>query len=128
MDPEPFVRQASGQEQMIEMIVEHKQYNLTCHEILYPLGEERQYVGIFVNITSSRANQEKLDHLRAQTVLQARELLEHQIQMAEKLARFLGESTAKGEDLVEKLMQLTVENADPAAKKGGAWRDTYTSK
>jgi PAS domain S-box-containing protein len=128
IDPEPFVRLASGQEQLIEMIVEHERYNLTCHQILYPLREERQYVGIIVNITGSRANQEKLDQLRAQTVLQARELLEHQLQMAEKLARFLGESTAKGEDLVEKLLVLTEENADPATRKGSTWRDTYTSK
>jgi PAS domain S-box-containing protein len=129
MDPEPFVRLASGQEQLIEMIVEHKRYNLTCHQILYPLREERQYVGIIVNITNSRANQEKLDQLRAKTVLQARELLDHQIRMAENLARFLGESTAKGEDLVEKLMLLTEENTDPTSKKNATWlRDTYTSK
>ena len=136
MDPEPFVRLASGQETLIEMIVEHERYHLTCHQILYPLVEERQYVGIIVNITGSRASQEKLDQLRAKTVLQARELLEHQIQMAEKIARFLGENTAKGEDLVEKLMLLTEENAGPSlkkgdsagAKKGDSWRDTYTSK
>jgi iron only hydrogenase large subunit-like protein/uncharacterized Fe-S cluster-containing protein len=128
MDPEPFVRLASGQEQLIEMIVEHKRYNLTCHQLFYPLREERQYVGIIVNITGSRVNQERLDQLRSQTVLQARELLEHQIQMAEKLARFLGESTAKGEDLVEKLMLLTEDNADPTANKSHTWRDTYTSK
>jgi len=129
MDPEPFVRLASGQEQVIEMVVEHKRYNLTCHQILYPLPEERQYVGIFVNVTNSRANQEKLDQLRAQTVLQARELLDHQIHMAENLARFLGESTAQGENLVEKLMLLTEDNNDAAVRKNSTWlRDTYTSK
>ena len=129
MDPEPFARLASGQEQMIETIVEHKRYNLICHQILYPLREERQYVGIMVNITNNRTSQKKLDQLRAQTVLQARELLDHQIHMAEKLARFLGESTAKGEDLVEKLVLLANENSDSAARKGDTWlRDTYTSK
>lgn len=131
MDPEPFVRLASGQEQTIEMVVEHTRYNLTCHEILYPLHEERQYVGIFVNITNSRASQEKLDQLRSQTVLQAKELLDHQIRMAEQLAKFLGENTARGEDLVEKLMLLAQENTEAAARKGASntWlRDTYTSK
>ena len=133
LDPEPFERLASGQEQLIEMTVEHKQYNLVCHEILYPLREERQYVGILVNITHSRTSQQKLDHLRAQTVLQARELLEHQIQMAQRLAQFLGESTAKGEDLVEKLLLMAEEEGGSTAKregtKSGSWlRDTYTSK
>jgi PAS domain S-box-containing protein len=130
MDPEPFARLASGQEQLIESVVEHKRYNLVCHQILYPLREEGQYVGILMNITHSRANQQKLDQLRAQTVLQARELLDHQIQMAENLAKFLGESTAKGEDLVEKLMMLTKENpSETTTKKSDTWlRDTYTSK
>lgn len=117
MDPEPFARLASGQERLIDAVVEHKQYNLVCHQVLYPLPEERQYVGIFHNVTTSRANQEKLDTLRARTVLQARELLEHQLRMAESLARFLGESTAKGEDLVEKLLLLTEESGEAAAKK-----------
>ena len=51
MDPEPFERLASGQEQHVEMTVEHKKYGLVCHQILYPLREESQYVGIMVNIT-----------------------------------------------------------------------------
>ncbi len=114
---------------MIETVAEHKQYGLTCHQVFYPLREERQYVGIFVNITNSRTSQDKLDALRAQTVLQARELLDHQLRMAESLARFLGESTAKGEDLVEKLMLLTEEKSDTTARKNSSWlRDTYTSK
>ncbi len=130
MDPEPFVRLASGRETLIETIAEHERYHLVCHQILYPLVEERQFVGIFVNITGSRANQQKLDQLRAQTVLQARELLDHQIQMAEQLAKLLGESTAKGENLVEKLLQLTEENpADAGSRQGKQWlQDTYTSK
>jgi len=107
MDPEPFQRLATGQEQRVEMTVEHKKYGLVCHEILYPLRDEQQYVGIMVNVTHHQASQQKLDHLRAQTVIQARELLEHQIEMAQRLAQFLGENTAKGEDLVEKLLLLT---------------------
>jgi PAS domain S-box-containing protein len=129
MDPEPFARLASGQEQLFDAVVEHKRYHLVCHQIIYPLEEEKQYVGILVNITNSRTNQEKLDQLRAQTVLQARELLDHQIHMAENLAKFLGESTAKGEDLVEKLMLLAEEKSDAPGKKSDTWlRDTYTSK
>jgi len=129
LDPEPFERLASGQDEVIERTVEHPRYNLVCHQVMYPLSDESQYVGIFVNITSTQTNQQKLDHLRAQTVLQARELLEHQIQMAENLAKYLGESTAKGEDLVEKLMLLADEEGDAESRKRTQWlRDTYTSK
>jgi iron only hydrogenase large subunit-like protein len=129
LDPEPFERLASGQDQLIETTVEHRRYNLVCHQVMYPLREERQFVGIFVNVTHSRNNEEKLDHLRTQTILQAQELLEHQLQMAENIARFLGESTAKGEDLVEKLMVLAEEEGDTSQRKKGQWlRDMYTSK
>lgn len=126
MDPEPFERLASGDEPMVTVTVRHEKYNLICHEILYRLPQERQYVGIFVNITSSLANEEKLRELRSQTARQARELLEHQVQMAQKMAQFLGESTAHGEELVRNLMMLAT---DPKAEKDNRWLwDIYTSK
>ena len=125
IDPEPFQRLASGQDQQIEMMAEHKKYGLICHQILYHLREENQYVGIMVNVTHHQANQEKLDRLRSQTVVQARELLEHQIEMAQRLAQFLGESTAKGEDLVEKLMLLADEVGDKAQPKGQSVQEIY---
>ena len=129
MDPEPFERLVAKQENVIEMMSEHDKYHLVCHQILYPMRDERQFVGIFVNITNSLTNEQQLDRLRAQTVLQARELLDHQIKMAETIARFLGESTAKGEDLVDKLMLLAQEKSEGEERKNNQWlRDTYTSK
>jgi transcriptional regulator with PAS, ATPase and Fis domain len=131
MDPEPFERLSTGRETMVEMTVRHERYNLVCHQILYPLPEERQYVGIFVNITHSRTSRKQLDELRAQTLLQARELLDHQVGLAQQIAQFLGESTARGEQLVENLMRLASENGQSGdtAKtgKGFSW-DIYTSK
>ena len=75
------------------------------------------------------SDQEKLERLRAQTILQAHELLEHQVSMAQQMAQFLGESTAKGEMLVENLVKLAdkpqTAGNDPVKK----WRwNTSTSK
>lgn len=106
MDPHLFETIASGERELVETVVRHERYGLECHEILYALREEKQYVGIFVNITHSRASQEKLSHLRAQTVQQAQQLLEHQVAMAQQIARLLGDSAARGEVLVEHLRQL----------------------
>jgi len=129
IDPDPFERLSSGEESMVEMTMRYEQYHLICHQIMYPLREEKQYVGIFMNITNLTVNQEKLDQLRSQTVTKARELLEHQIQMAQKLASFLGEQTAKGEELVDNLVQMADEKKNPPAnrKNDGLW-DIYTSK
>lgn len=126
MDPEPFERLASGTEELIELTVRHDRYNLICHELFYPLREEKQYVGIFVNITRSVANQKKLEEMRSQTILQARELLEHQVQMAQEIARQLGQSTARGEELVRNLLRLTCEKSNDSGKDW-LW-DIFTSK
>ena len=128
MDPDPFERLASGAENVVEMTARHDRYKLVTHQMLYALREERQYVGIFVNITSSHDSQKKLTELRAQTLTQARELLEHQIGMAQRMAQFLGESTARGEQLVENLMEMTGgDQGKPEPGEGSDWLwDTYT--
>ena len=74
---------------------------------MYILKQEQQIVGVFVNITSEEEQVKKLREMKSQTVAQAHELLEHQIQMAQQMALFLGESTARGEELVRKLMSLS---------------------
>ncbi|HPJ21421.1 MAG TPA: hypothetical protein PLH18_03595, partial [Clostridia bacterium] len=62
------------------------------------------YVGIFSDISRIRLNENVLDELRHQTAEKAGELLKHQLDMAEKVAMLLGESTAKSEELLERLM------------------------
>jgi PAS domain-containing protein len=129
MDPEPFLRLSTSDKPHTELTVQHQRYGRVCRQILYRLGELEQYVGFFVDITASQSDQEKLEKLRAQTIMQAQELLEHQVTIAQQLAQFLGESTAKGEMLVENLVKLadkpqTVGN-DPVKK----WRwNTSMSK
>lgn len=129
MDPEWFIKLKEGEEPTVELTVNHNNYNIVCHEILYKLREDEQYIGIFVDITKNLSDEEKLDSLRVKTIQQAQELLEHQIDMAQQLAKLLGENTAKGEELVENLLKLT---QDEKAKsigrsKNGIW-DTYTTK
>ncbi|HBF34925.1 TPA: hypothetical protein DDW35_10230, partial [Candidatus Sumerlaeota bacterium] len=108
MDPDPFEKVAAGQD-LLETVVEHKQYNRVCSQKIYRIPEDNQVAGIFANITEEREREAQLSRLRAETSLQASELLEHQTQMAQTLARFLGENTARGEALVEKLLRLAKE-------------------
>jgi iron only hydrogenase large subunit-like protein/uncharacterized Fe-S cluster-containing protein len=112
MDPAPFEKLVSGVTDTMDVTITHRHYNLMTRELLYILKEERQIVGIFINITSQKEHEKKLREIRSQTVAQADELLEHQIKMAQTIAQFLGESTARGEELVRKLMTLS-ENNDP---------------
>ncbi len=129
MDPEPFVKLKESETDKIEKTIKHENYGLTCHQIMYKLIEEKQYIGIFVDITKNLTDVEKLDSLREKTIHQAQELLDHQIEMAQQLAKLLGENTAKGEELVENLLKLTQDEKmkNIANKKNWLW-DTYTSK
>lgn len=130
MDPHVFEQLAAGETEMVEAVVRHEKYNLVCHQIAYALRDDKQFVGIFVNISHSRASQEKLNDLRQRTVEQARQLLDHQVAMAQKIAEFLGESAAQGEVLVDHLRELASERGgEEPATEGKTWlRDIYTSK
>lgn len=129
MDPEPFVKLKEGDTDTIEMTIKYDNYNITCHQLMYRLPEEKQFIGIFVDITKNLTDVEKLDLLREKTIFQAQELLNHQIEMAQQLAKLLGENTAKGEELVENLLRLTQDEKmkSIASKKNWSW-DTSTSK
>jgi transcriptional regulator with PAS, ATPase and Fis domain len=126
MDPEPFDILAAGNLDRTEMTIEHTNYNLICHQIIYALREEKQYVGIFVNMTNSMKNKKQLDEIRAKTVIQARNLLNHQISIAGQIAQFLGESTAENEKLLENLMQLGQEKLNKNNDNNKPWTKTYT--
>jgi len=125
MDPEPFIKLKESEIDQIEETVHHQNYDISCHQILYKLPEENQFIGIFVDITKNVSDVEKLDSLRKKTIQQAQELLDHQVEMAQQLAKLLGENAAKGEALVENLLELTQDKQ----KKNKNWlRDTYTTK
>lgn len=105
MDPEPFQQlAAAADEENLELTVRHERYGVTFHEILYRLEDADQFVGIFVDVTASEKDRHELAEVRRQTAAQAQELLDHQIAIAQQLAEFLGESTAKGEVLVQNLL------------------------
>jgi iron only hydrogenase large subunit-like protein/uncharacterized Fe-S cluster-containing protein len=105
IDSDIFEKLIAGDSQKIEEVKNFHQYGVFCHCIAYRIPEENLIAGIFVNITNTRNNQEKLKEIRQNTVLLARELLEHQLTMSQSLASFLGENTAKSEILLNNLLK-----------------------
>jgi len=104
VDPEPFEKLVVGNETLIKQEVKYPTYNLVCHQLCYPLHEENRIIGIFVNITEDKHNKERLNEIKTEAIIQAQELIEHQINMAQDIAKFLGDSAAKGEILMHKLI------------------------
>lgn len=129
MDPEPFEKVASGCQEMFEATMHHDRYGLFCHEIIYAMQPEQQIVGVFVNLTRAVKHKRKYDQLQTQTLDQARNLLRHQVEMAGKIAEYLGQSTAAGEKLLVNLMQIAQDNPASEKQESAGWlKDIYTSK
>ncbi len=106
MDPEPFLKVGISAMDFFDTTIRHNNYNLICQQIIYPLKQEKQIVGIFVNLTNTILNKERIDEIKQQTVQKATRLLTHQIDMAQKIAKLLGDSTAEGEELVNSLLNI----------------------
>lgn len=109
MDPEPFEQLVAGNSRLLRETVSHESYGLICREIYYRLEHDNQYVGLFTDITDSQTSQKKFDDLRAGAMNQARQLLDHQMNLAQSLTLQLGESTAQCEALARRLMELAQE-------------------
>lgn len=128
MDPHPFetalADEAGG---VTEGVVEDQRYGLIYRHLVYALPEEGQVVGIFLNLTEGARSRQALERLQADTVAQARQLLDHQVNLAQTLARLLGESTAEGEMLVEKLMELAGGNPKPESREFKPWAINTTT-
>jgi len=107
VDPEPFEKLSTGSETLIKQTTVFQGYNIVCHQMCYTLPEQNQYVGIFVDITNLQMNSEKLKEIKTETLIKANEIIAHQIEMAQELAKFLGEHTSKGEVLLNQLIQST---------------------
>ncbi len=111
MDPDAFEYIASGAAEKTDENISFDRYNLYCRRIAYALRQDEQYIGIFVDNTKAYTGTKQLESMKEKAVLQARELLEHQITMAESMAKFLGENTARGEEIVSKLIAIASEDS-----------------
>ena len=101
---------SSGASERFESVLGH--YGRRFHQILYALRDSSQYVGIYMDISGIPLQEKATDLVRQQTLRQARELLDHQIRMSQEIAGMLGKSTAKGEEMVRKLLSLYDENEE----------------
>lgn len=107
MDPDFFEKTVTSGKTITRETMHFPHYNMTAHVLIYKIPDQDQYGGIFMDITDFNINREKLSDIKTETMNKAQELLDHQITMAQDLARFLGEHTAKEEYLLNRLIDLT---------------------
>ncbi|MDR1664713.1 MAG: 4Fe-4S binding protein [Clostridiales bacterium] len=99
-----FEEMRSGAAETYESI--RTQYGIRYHEILYALRDEEQYVGIYSDISKVRFDAKQLDMIKMQTLMHAREFIDHQIRFSQEMAHYLGKSTAESESIAKKLIAL----------------------
>ena len=113
VDPDPFEKVVSGQMETFDDVCFHRSVDLVARQLIYALRAEKQYVGIFINMTPGNVSARRLEKIKDETIQQAEELYQHQIAMARNFANFLGEYTAKGEQRAQKLLEAVKEEKDP---------------
>jgi iron only hydrogenase large subunit-like protein/uncharacterized Fe-S cluster-containing protein len=129
MDAEPFEQIAVGAAEQHHAAVHHRKYSLVCQQIIYALPQEGQIVGLFVDLTGITRNKQKYDELQAQTLEQAQALLRQQMEMAGKIAEYLGSSTAQSEKLLTNLMRIAEDKKLHDGQEPDQWlNDIYTAK
>ena len=104
LNADGYEKLATGQTEQIESI--KTKYGIRYHELLYVLPGEKQYVGLYTDISKIRFDAAQLDLIKKQTIENARELLDHQIRFSQEMAHFLGKNTARSEELVKRMMDL----------------------
>jgi iron only hydrogenase large subunit-like protein/uncharacterized Fe-S cluster-containing protein len=102
----------SGASEKCESI--QTKYGIKYHEILYALREENQYVGIYSDISRIKYDAGQLDTIKTQTLMHAREFLDHQVRFAQEMAHYLGKSTAQSEEIAKRLIGLYEEESGEA--------------
>ena len=78
-------------------------YGVRFKEIAFVIPEQRRYVGLYVDLTSTGA---EADLLQYEVIDQAQQLLQEHISASQEMAYYLGRSTARSEAFVRRLSEL----------------------
>ena len=118
MDPEDFEKVGAELEDRISgKTVAYSAYGLIVSESIYRLEGENMLIGIFANITKTKADEDRIARMRTETLANAERVIEQQMRMAQEIASILGETTSETRVLLRKLTSLAQEtNGEPEVK------------
>jgi PAS domain-containing protein len=111
-DIHPFELVLSGEEKEINWLMEYPQYNLKCRFIVYNIKDTNQLVGIFIPILNAQELAQLKSSMKMKALDKARELLRHQIETSQQIAKYLGDSTAQSQDIVNQIVRITSETGE----------------
>lgn len=113
MDPEDFEKvMARAVDRITNKLVSYPNYHVSGSLNVYPLDDEDLVVGILANVNKSTDGLSRLDQIRDETLLNAQQVIEKQMRMAQEIAGILGETTSETRVLLHKLTSLMKESED----------------
>lgn len=80
---------------------------------LFRVEAERQWCGIFIDISEEERAREELHQVKQETLARAEEVIHRQMQTAQEIAGLLGETTAETKVLLARLMDLFRQEEKP---------------
>ncbi len=92
--------------EMLNTIGTYPDLGIVTREIIFPVKNTDAVVGIFIDITSEKRQQEQYNLMKSQTIQQAQEVIEKQMMVAQEIAGLLGEATAETKVQLSKLIKL----------------------
>ncbi|HNZ63182.1 MAG TPA: [Fe-Fe] hydrogenase large subunit C-terminal domain-containing protein, partial [Bacillota bacterium] len=99
ISPISYEKAAEGAEDAVEAV--RSKYGKRYQEIVYRSEDRKQYIGFYMNLSKIKLDGSQMNLIRQQTIDQAKTLLNHQVEFAQNMAQYLGESTAESEALLK---------------------------
>lgn len=114
VNPDNFIR-ALNLGQTINVCSTYPDKNIVMDEFIFPVENAKIVVGIFVDITEEKKQREQFELVKNQTIMQAQEVIQKQMMVAQEIAGLLGEATAESKIQLSRLIKLMRE--DPLGKE-----------
>jgi uncharacterized Fe-S cluster-containing protein len=105
-DPDEFLEVWEKNEPRNAEGKEYPRHGLFVRRLLFPIKEENVIAGIMVNLTGEWKRQREMLSLKHQTVDEISNVITKQMQIAQEIARLLGETTAESKIALNRLMGI----------------------
>jgi iron only hydrogenase large subunit-like protein/uncharacterized Fe-S cluster-containing protein len=105
IDPSSF-RQVLDAKTSLQVEVAYPELGLVTRQTIFYEPEERLAMAIIADITEERSHAARLQNLRAETLEKAQGVIDKQMEVAQKIAGLLGETTAETKVLLTRLMNV----------------------
>jgi len=103
LEPDYF-RQALRKKTVIQGEISYPDRELVTYQMIFYEPSEKLAMGIIVDITEEKNREKQLLEIREQTLEKAQGVINKQMEVAQKIASLLGETTAETKVLLTKLM------------------------